>query len=340
MKITKTLTSFIICFLCLASAIQAENITVNYSYDHIGRLTEVGFGSSIKLNYTYDAAGNITSVAQEGDIPPVVNLNSNTWLGLTDSNVQFPIPSNGRVQIFNTDKAGTIKVAQGGQVEFQQFSGAYIVILDEDSSEFMVNSAGNNRVNLTSSNGTIVSMTASTSAQTIYFKDGRSLLSINNGSLMLGTQNIDSTASAVASPANNDQPPANTSATPTKVNTFLALTDASAELTIPYGAYAQIYGSTGANTISLASGAKAECINFVGENIINFVDDSASDFTVRRSGAMVYFESSAKGTTLKIPATKTIQSINFADGKSYELVINNGKVMLNSQEVITAKVQF
>ena len=339
MKITKTLTSFIICFLCLVSAIQAENITVNYSYDHIGRLTEVGFGSSIKLNYTYDAAGNITSVAQEGDIPPVVNLNSNTWLGLTDSNVQFSIPSNGRVQIFNTDKAGTIKVAQGGQVEFQQFSGAYIVILEEDSSDFMVSSAGNNRVNLTSSNGTIVSIVASTSAQTIYFNDGRSLLSISNGTLMLGTQNIETTASVAASPSNNDQPPANTPAAPANINTFLALTDASAELSIPYGAYAKIYGSTGANAISLKSGAKVECINFVGANVINIVDDSASDFTVRRSGATVYFESSAKGTTIKIPATKTIQSINFNGGVSYNLVISNGKVMLNSQEVTLAAIQ-
>lgn len=120
----------------------------------------------------------------------------------------------------------------------------------------------------------------------------------------------------------------------------VVLTDSSPSLSISSGATVKVYGSSGVNTINISSGAKAECINFVGANVVNLVDDSASDFTVRRSGAMVYFESSAKGTILKIPATKTTQTINFADAKSYELVINNGKVMLNSQEVITAKVQF
>ncbi|MBF0204140.1 MAG: Ig-like domain-containing protein, partial [Desulfamplus sp.] len=111
------------------------------------------------------------------------------------------------------------------------------------------------------------------------------------------------------------------------IEPYQVLTDSSPSLDIPSGVTVKVYGSSGVNTINISSGAKVECVNFPGANVINLIDDSPSDFTVRRSGATVYFESAAKGTTVKIPATKTTQTINFADAKSYELVINNGKVM-------------
>ncbi|MGD9730863.1 MAG: LamG-like jellyroll fold domain-containing protein [Desulfamplus sp.] len=134
--------------------------------------------------------------------------------------------------------------------------------------------------------------------------------------------------------------PLDSSSVPTtQTQTYKVLTDSSPSLSISSGENIKVYGSSGVNTLNISSGATVECINFVVANVINLVDDSASDFTVHRSGAMVYFESSAKGTTIKIPATKTTQTINFNGGVSYNLVISNGKVMLNTQEVTLVKVQ-
>lgn len=123
------------------------------------------------------------------------------------------------------------------------------------------------------------------------------------------------------------------------LNNYKVLTDSSPSLDIESGENIKVYGSSGINTLNISSDAKVECVNFPGANVINLVDDSASDFTVHRSGAMVYFESSVTGTTLKIPATKTTQSINFNGGVGYNLVISNGKVLLNTQEVTLVKVQ-
>jgi len=73
--------------------------------------------------------------------------------------------------------------------------------------------------------------------------------------------------------------------------------------------------------ITVASGAKVECINFPGANQI-IIDESSSDFTVKRSGAMVTLQSSSSGTIVKVPATTTNQTINFtSDSKSFKLVI-------------------
>ncbi|MGD9732942.1 MAG: DUF1566 domain-containing protein [Desulfamplus sp.] len=123
------------------------------------------------------------------------------------------------------------------------------------------------------------------------------------------------------------------------VQPYRILTDSSPSLDIANGENIRVYGSNGINILNISSGATVECINFVGANEINLVEDSASDFTVHRSGAMVYFESSSTGTTLKIPAAKTAQTINFNGGVGYDLIISNGKVMLGEQEITTAENQ-
>lgn len=109
---------------------------------------------------------------------------------------------------------------------------------------------------------------------------------------------------------------------------IVVLTNASPNTTITAGSYIKGYGTAGANHITLESGAKAELLNFPGNNTITIQSDS-SLFTVSRSGATVTFEES-DGTVLKIPATTTSQSIVFNDG-SRSLIIDSGQVMLEKQ---------
>ncbi|MGD9731741.1 MAG: DUF1566 domain-containing protein [Desulfamplus sp.] len=125
--------------------------------------------------------------------------------------------------------------------------------------------------------------------------------------------------------------------------TTIVLTDANPDFTITTGTTATVYGTAGANHVTIESGADVRLVNFPGSNTITIKADS-SNFTVSRSGAAVTFqgadsqESGAGGTVIKIPATRTAQTIIFNDTTSM-LVIENGKVMLNSTEITTTAVQ-
>ena len=118
----------------------------------------------------------------------------------------------------------------------------------------------------------------------------------------------------------------------------LVLTNTS-PVDISTGLIVKVYGSSDINIINVFSGAEVECINFSGSNVINIVEDLASDFTVCRSGSMTYFESTVKGTIVKIPATMTSQTIKFSDDSSYNLVISNNKVMIGDKEITLIKTQ-
>ncbi len=113
-----------------------------------------------------------------------------------------------------------------------------------------------------------------------------------------------------------------------EIQSWLVLTDNSDPLTLSFGDYAQVFGSTDINIINMEAGARVQCLNFIGSNQIN-IEENSSEFTVYRSGAMVYLKTST-GTLIKIPATQTGQTLRFADGSS-ELVIADGEVMLGNQ---------
>jgi len=118
---------------------------------------------------------------------------------------------------------------------------------------------------------------------------------------------------------------------PETITSHTVLTPSSGELTIPSGEYIEVFGSSGANTINVKSGGKAVCRNLIGSTVVNIEDDS-SGFTVCRSGAMVSLENTTTGALVKIPATRTPQTIKFGD-ISCQLVIESGKVMFGTQIV-------
>jgi hypothetical protein len=110
----------------------------------------------------------------------------------------------------------------------------------------------------------------------------------------------------------------------------IILTGVSQEAVIYAGNTVCVYGTSGADRITLESGAKAELINFPGHNLIE-IQSGAGLFTVYRSGTVVTFQGT-DGTLLKIPATLTFQDIDFTD-KSLQLRIQGGQVMLGGQVI-------
>jgi hypothetical protein len=111
------------------------------------------------------------------------------------------------------------------------------------------------------------------------------------------------------------------------------LSNASPNHTVTSGSDEQVYGTSASNQITIESGAKAELINFPGQNSIQ-IQSSLNLFTVSRSGTVVTFQG-ADGTVLKIPATTSVQTVDFSDQELLILNIHNGQVMLDDQ-VITA----
>lgn len=114
----------------------------------------------------------------------------------------------------------------------------------------------------------------------------------------------------------------------------IILKEDSLHITISSGRYVRLYGSSGINTVNLESNVTVEFLNFIGANEIN-IEEASSEFTVYRSGATVYLKSTA-GTSIKIPATLTPQTLRFANG-SMKLTIITGNVMLGNQLVDTTE---
>jgi hypothetical protein len=111
------------------------------------------------------------------------------------------------------------------------------------------------------------------------------------------------------------------------------LTNTNPNHTIRSGSDEKVYGTSVSSQITLESGAKAELINFPGQNVIE-IRSSSDLFNIFRSGTVVTFEG-PDGTVLKIPATSSVQTVYFSDKISLPLRIHNGQVMLGEQVVTT-----
>jgi uncharacterized protein (TIGR02145 family)/uncharacterized repeat protein (TIGR02543 family) len=109
------------------------------------------------------------------------------------------------------------------------------------------------------------------------------------------------------------------------------LTDDAPDYTVTSGSETRIYGSEASNQITLESGAKAELIDFPGQNMIK-IQSNPYFFTLFRSGSVVTFAGS-DGTQLKIPATSDIQTISFFCNENHVLQIHNNQLMLDDQVI-------
>jgi hypothetical protein len=111
----------------------------------------------------------------------------------------------------------------------------------------------------------------------------------------------------------------------------IILTSSSPNHTAASGSDEKVYGTSTPNEITLMSGAKAELINFPGNNTI-FIQSGSDVFSVSRSGAVVTF-TGEEGTVLKMPATRDVQTIYFNNQESRVLQIHDNHVKLNDQEI-------
>jgi len=111
----------------------------------------------------------------------------------------------------------------------------------------------------------------------------------------------------------------------------IILTSSSPHHTVASGRDEKVYGTSTPNEITLMSGAKAELINFPGDNTI-LIQSGSDLFTVSRSGTVVTF-TEENGTVLKIPATRDIQTIDFNNQESRVLQIHDNRVKLDDQEI-------
>ncbi len=110
---------------------------------------------------------------------------------------------------------------------------------------------------------------------------------------------------------------------------IIVLTDDSPDARITAGS-AKIYGSFASNHVTLENGTNVELFNFPGSNTITINSDSQL-FNIFRSGAFVIFEG-ADGTVVKMPATRTPQTVSFTD-INHTLYISGSQVMLDDQVV-------
>lgn len=130
--------------------------------------------------------------------------------------------------------------------------------------------------------------------------------------------------------SNDDTPPET-------LTDYRILTQNAAPLTIRYGEYVQVFGTPGTDTVHVESGARVQCMNFKGGNVLD-IEDATSDFTVHRSGATIYLESPANGTWIIIAANPVPQTLNFSD-VSLSLFISDGKVNIGTQEILQTTTQ-
>lgn len=114
--------------------------------------------------------------------------------------------------------------------------------------------------------------------------------------------------------------------TPVNGKEIIVLTAGAPAHTVSAGSDAVVYGTAADNHITLGAGAKAELVNFPGNNTIVFASGQAN-FQVSRSGSVVTFAGS-DGTVCSMPATAFVQTISFGGGTSLELRIQDNRVTL------------
>jgi len=251
----------------------------------------------------------------------------NSYLCLTEKTAaMFSIPAGADTRVFGVTGSKSIKVKESAKVEFDYLPAHNQFVLNEPSSEFIVYRSGAT-IYLVSTVGTVIKLPAGLTEQSVYFSDGRSDLVINEGKIMLGDQQVTLCSDIVEAPDNSEQyVDTGITTLPDDIDSYLVLTGQSPEFTVPYGAYIEVYGSEGVNTIRIEQGAKARCLNFGAGSIIK-IDENFADFvSVTYKNSTVHLESS-NSTHIEIQATACPLTLNFADYTA-TLAIIDGEVVL------------
>lgn len=114
--------------------------------------------------------------------------------------------------------------------------------------------------------------------------------------------------------------------TETMSREYIVLTDNVPDAVATAGSLTVIYGTASPNHITVESGSTVELFHFPGTNTIT-LPGMSDQYTSCRTGAGVTLQGS-DGTTVRLPATTSVQTIEFANGDA-ELVIIGNQVMLD-----------
>lgn len=126
-----------------------------------------------------------------------ISVESEKNLVLTNTSPDATISAGSNTGVYGTSGANSITLESGAQAELLNFPGSNTITIEADSSIFTISRSGAT-VTFEGTDGTVLKMPATTISQSIVFDNGSLDLVINGGAVLLGEQEIGTTAVAVA----------------------------------------------------------------------------------------------------------------------------------------------
>jgi len=165
--------------------------TLNYSYTYSNP------GSYIAQFSVMDANSEITQAVNIQVNDPATQNN----IVLTDTSPSATITAGSDQKVYGTNGVNSITLESGAKAELINFTGNNTIIIQADSSIFTVSRSGA-YVTFEGSDGTVLTMPATTTAQSIIFNDMSTALVIENDQILLGAQNIGISENLITPDAN------------------------------------------------------------------------------------------------------------------------------------------
>ena len=248
-------------------------------------------------------------------------------------NVSYTLGAGTYTQVSGTAGTNNIVLESGAKAQCLEFPGNNTITLASESGLFTVFRSGSTVV-LHGADDTRVTLSATSTPQTIIFSDGAADLLVDGSDVVLGLQEVLPTPEQVQTSLHEVLSHNETFSDDLEhPDAYLVLTG-SESYTLPSGSSTVIYGSSDSNKITVESGAAVKLLNFTGENFINIQVDY-DQFEISRSGTVVHLQG-LDGTEIYIPATTTGQGLCF-EGSSYNvcasLVIDADEVLLDGYVV-------
>ncbi|MCP4114726.1 MAG: SUMF1/EgtB/PvdO family nonheme iron enzyme [Desulfobacteraceae bacterium] len=115
---------------------------------------------------------------------------------LTEASPDITLPTGGTSRVYGSSSVNHVTIESGANATLVNFPGSNTIIIEADSNLFSVYRSGATVI-FEGTDGTKLTMPASTTAQTIIFNNKSFKLKINSVSIMLGDQLIDTTSSSI-----------------------------------------------------------------------------------------------------------------------------------------------
>jgi len=122
-------------------------------------------------------------------------LSIDSTVFLTDT-TEYTIPVASNIKIYGTSGANNIILQSGAKAKLFNFPGNNTIIIQSDTNVFSVYRSGA-MVTFYGTDGTLLSIPATSTTQSIVFNDKGLSLKIDSGSVMLGSQVVGTTSAAI-----------------------------------------------------------------------------------------------------------------------------------------------